>query len=178
MYRLLLAVAFPFLIKMLSFTWIAILVLSAALSDFLDGFLARTLTQSTTLGRFLDPIADKVFINVLFFWMYLKGAIPMALLLLVLLRDLSILAGAIVLVLRLKHGSQVAPRLLGKVATALHLLFIVGFFLKDLNSTLSYVLSTWAIPILYTVTLASWLDYSLVFFKTFTSSAKTLSSLK
>ncbi len=34
-----------------------------ALSDALDGFLARRLNQSTPLGRFLDPIADKLLIS-------------------------------------------------------------------------------------------------------------------
>jgi CDP-diacylglycerol--glycerol-3-phosphate 3-phosphatidyltransferase len=43
--------------------WGAGLFLAAALTDMLDGYLARTRQQVTTLGRLLDPIADKLLIS-------------------------------------------------------------------------------------------------------------------
>ena len=41
----------------------------AAVTDYLDGYLARILNQSTALGKVLDPIADKAMIhnNIVFF---------------------------------------------------------------------------------------------------------------
>src|SRR5512143_1031908 len=42
--------------------WGASLFLAAALTDMLDGYLARRRKQVTTLGRLLDPIADKLLI--------------------------------------------------------------------------------------------------------------------
>lgn len=42
--------------------WAAAIFALAAVTDWLDGFLARTLKQSTPFGAFLDPVADKVMV--------------------------------------------------------------------------------------------------------------------
>lgn len=46
--------------------WVAlVLFIAAAVTDFLDGYLARTMNQHSSLGRMLDPIADKLLVGVL-----------------------------------------------------------------------------------------------------------------
>lgn len=46
--------------------WVALgLFIAAAITDFLDGYLARTMNQHSSLGRMLDPIADKLLVGVL-----------------------------------------------------------------------------------------------------------------
>jgi CDP-diacylglycerol---glycerol-3-phosphate 3-phosphatidyltransferase len=44
--------------------WVALIVfIAAAVTDFLDGYLARVWDQQSTLGRMLDPIADKLLVS-------------------------------------------------------------------------------------------------------------------
>jgi len=53
----------------------ATLFLIAALSDWLDGFLARSLKQTTQFGAFLDPVADKLLISISL--VFVLGKYPM-----------------------------------------------------------------------------------------------------
>ena len=46
------------------FLWASGLFMLAAATDWLDGFLARKLNQTTAFGAFLDPVADKVTVAV------------------------------------------------------------------------------------------------------------------
>src|SRR3990172_8575216 len=61
-----------------------ILVLIAGLSDGMDGLLARRLGQQTTLGKILDPLADKLLLNSCFAALAATRLIPLWLVILVL----------------------------------------------------------------------------------------------
>ena len=67
------------------------LFLLAGLSDGLDGLLARWLEQRTTLGLYLDPIADKLLLSTLFLTLTHVGLIPQYVTVLVFSRDFGIL---------------------------------------------------------------------------------------
>ncbi len=57
--------------------WLALLIfLSAATTDLLDGYLARRRRQITTLGKLLDPIADKLLISAAFISLVELGRVP------------------------------------------------------------------------------------------------------
>lgn len=56
--------------------WGLILVLLAAFTDWLDGYLARRRKQVTTLGKLLDPIADKLLISAAFISLVEMGLVP------------------------------------------------------------------------------------------------------
>ncbi len=56
------------LVYVLPFSWAhplaCIIFAAAAITDWFDGYLARTLSQTTELGAFLDPVADKLLVAV------------------------------------------------------------------------------------------------------------------
>jgi cardiolipin synthase len=91
-----------------------------AVTDFLDGFLARRLHQVTRLGRVLDPIADRLMILTATLGLMYRGFLPLWLVLAVLARDVAMLALGILIA----RYQIVPPRVTfaGKTATALLLI--------------------------------------------------------
>jgi CDP-diacylglycerol--glycerol-3-phosphate 3-phosphatidyltransferase len=59
----------------------------AALTDWLDGFLARRYGEVTDHGVFLDPLADKVLTTSAFVALYMLGMMPIWMLVIIVLRD-------------------------------------------------------------------------------------------
>jgi cardiolipin synthase len=93
------------------------LFLAAALTDGFDGLVARHFNQTTLLGTYLDPIADKIFLSSAFFVQSLVGRIPWWLTILVLSRDVIIIATALVTALTTQIR-RFPPSFLGKINTA------------------------------------------------------------
>jgi cardiolipin synthase len=102
----------------------------AALTDLLDGNLARWLNQRSVLGAWLDPIADKTMLLTTLSMLALTGLLPMWLLILVVLRDLVILSGAEAY-RRLTGKLDVRPTLSGKFATFMEFV-LVSWVLADI----------------------------------------------
>lgn len=94
-----------------------VLVLIAGISDGMDGLLARRLGQQTTLGTYLDPIADKLLLNSAFVALGAVQQIPLWLVILVLSRDVIILATALVMILTTSRR-VFPPSVYGKLHTA------------------------------------------------------------
>jgi cardiolipin synthase len=97
------------------------LFLLAGVSDGLDGLLARWLSQRTTLGLYLDPIADKLLLSTLFVVLTHVGLMPRYVTVLVFSRDLGIL---LIATLLFATGTvrDFQPSLLGKLNTLLQIL--------------------------------------------------------
>ncbi|MCP3103987.1 CDP-alcohol phosphatidyltransferase family protein [Myxococcus sp. K15C18031901] len=104
----------------------AALVLLAAFSDFLDGWLARHKGLATRLGALIDPVADRGFMVTAILVCYLDGLIGPLEVLLLLVRDIGTAIGFLVtrLVPRLRPV-ELKARMLGKVVTTLQLVALL-----------------------------------------------------
>lgn len=102
---------------------LAILV-AAGFTDGLDGWLARGLNQRTPLGAYLDPIADKLLLSSSYFVLALKRQISWWLAILVLGRDVLVLATAAVILLAVGYRAF-PPSIWGKATTFFEILLIV-----------------------------------------------------
>ena len=99
------------------------LFIVAAVSDGLDGYLAKRFGWTSQLGRFLDPLADKLLLVLVFIEGTWLGLIPWWLTAAVVARDVAIGLGA--LVFRLWFGPlHGRPTLLSKVNTAAQLIYV------------------------------------------------------
>lgn len=105
------------------------LLSAGVLSDALDGFLARILKCQTEIGRFLDPLADKLlllsgFIGLL--WVSeLPYHPPVWFTVAVVFRDLVVVIGLIVLTL-FARKPEIKPNLLGKMTTFFQMLTLLA----------------------------------------------------
>jgi cardiolipin synthase len=103
----------------------------AAASDYLDGYLAKTYGWTTVLGTYLDPLADKAFVNTLGISLWYSGILPTPLIVLWATKDVMLLSGT-AWYLYQKHGSvsflnnsiakeplKVTPSMLAKINTTL-----------------------------------------------------------
>ncbi len=110
-------------------TWALRLLLVAGISDALDGLLARRLRQKTQVGKYLDPLADKLLLSSCFLVLAWNGRVPWLVSGLVLARDVTILVA--VMVLFLAAGIRpFTPTTLGKANTAVQIAAIFAVLLE------------------------------------------------
>jgi len=69
---------------------IALLFIAAAFTDLLDGYLARRYKIVTTVGKLLDPIADKLIVNTAMILMIPLGRIPVWIVAVTIIRDIAV----------------------------------------------------------------------------------------
>ena len=92
----------------------------AGVTDALDGTLARLLKCQTTLGAYLDPIADKLLLAASFITLAIFGLIPGWLAVIVISRDFMILTGIAILNL-MSIPYEIKPAVISKMTTALQI---------------------------------------------------------
>jgi cardiolipin synthase len=145
-------VAIPFFLVLLaSHLYLDALVVFVigGLTDALDGFIARKMNQKTSLGAHLDPIADKLLLTSSFIMLGMMGALPLWLVVLVVSRDVVILAGFVFISFLVTERFEVQPTLMGKLSTAFQLLTIAVVLIMQANAE---ILNPWADDVLIVIT--------------------------
>jgi cardiolipin synthase len=139
--------------------WIFI---AAGVSDAVDGYLAKRLSARTVLGSYLDPLADKLLLVVVFVSLSVAGLIPWWLTVLVLLRDLVILFGAITF--RLLFGPvQGQPTVASKINTLSQVLYCLAVVAKAASGFPPPPTAMVLGALVTVTTVVSGLDYTLIY---------------
>ncbi len=103
----------------------AVIFVAASLTDYLDGYLARHANATTRFGRIVDPLADRLLINLAVIVLAVLGRLTWWLAVPLLIRDTLLL-----LVFERRHAAtEVRVTMAGKVATALIMLSLAGMML-------------------------------------------------
>jgi len=125
-------VAIPFFVWLLDVPtpirgfWACILFTAAAITDVLDGYLARKLGVVSVLGKFLDPLADKLIVMAALVWMVPMGRIPVWAVVLLLAREISVMGLRSVAA---SEGVVISAGQEGKTKTALQMMGIIALVL-------------------------------------------------
>ncbi len=104
----------------------------AAISDVLDGWIARKLNMQTKIGAVLDPLADKLLINYTFVVLTIKSYIPLILFATILTKDIILVVGSTIEVLSVNSISNIKIKasISGKASTFLQVVVIALVFFR------------------------------------------------
>jgi cardiolipin synthase len=98
--------------------------LGAAVSDFLDGYLARRWKVTSATGALLDPLADKLLMTISYAMLAVAGHMPLYLAATVIARDVLILL-AVAICKQAIVSVSIEPLFSSKINTTLQLIFVI-----------------------------------------------------
>ena len=160
--RMLLIPAFVILLMYGYRGWALVTFITAGITDMLDGLIARRAGQKTTLGAWLDPMADKLLLLSMFVMLTLPdigsaNRLPLWFTILVISRDVAIVLT--VAVINLAVGPRTfRPSIFGKIATATYILTgVVALYFNYLGEPSEVV--TWFIYASLAITVVSAAHY-------------------
>jgi cardiolipin synthase len=164
----------PFFLILISYEqykWALLVQVLAGLSDAIDGLLARSLNQRSSLGAYLDPIADKLLLSSSFVILAFEHKLAWWLTILVLSRDILILIVAAVIILVAGYR-PFPPSILGKMTTAFEIILVFTIVLSAAYPSLHLALLNRGLLYLVTaLTVLSGFHYSVTIARRLSSAA-------
>jgi CDP-diacylglycerol--glycerol-3-phosphate 3-phosphatidyltransferase/cardiolipin synthase len=131
----------------------------AAITDWLDGYLARTLNQTSAFGAFLDPVADKLMVAAALILLVSRGEVDAVIAFVIIGREIAISALREWMA-QLGAGKNIAVSMLGKVKTTFQMLAILFLLYQEpLFGLPIFKLGTWLIYLAAILTLWSMAYY-------------------
>lgn len=112
------------------YRWALLVLVVAGLTDLFDGWLARRLNQRSSLGAYLDPIADKLLLSSSFVILAYKQKVAWWLTIIVLSRDTLMLIVAIVIIL-ISGYRPFPPSIFGKLTTFFEIVLVFTIVLLE-----------------------------------------------
>lgn len=137
----------------------AIIFVAAALTDSLDGYLARKYKQITKLGIILDPIADKLLITAALICLVELGRLPGWIAIVILGREFAVSG---LRSFKAEEGIIIPASKLGKFKTISQITAVIIIILENVIPPL-HIVGIWAIYIALAITVISGIDYFLKF---------------
>ncbi|NLK20822.1 MAG: CDP-diacylglycerol--glycerol-3-phosphate 3-phosphatidyltransferase [Epulopiscium sp.] len=130
-----------------------IIFILASLTDMLDGYIARSRNQITTLGKFMDPLADKLLVTSALISLVELGDLPAWIVTIILSREFIITGFRIVAA---SEGIVIAASWWGKIKTISQMLMIIIILLNIPSLYLLEIILTW---LAVAFTIISGVDY-------------------
>lgn len=129
----------------------------ASITDFVDGRWARKKKIVTDLGAFLDPLADKMLVNLTFLLLVYVNIVPLWMFAIILVRDFAVDG---MRMLAAKNGITVSASIFGKLKTMTQMLTLTLILLNIiLGSDILATINTLLLYVVVVLTVFSGADY-------------------
>lgn len=157
--RILLLVPIIFSYEYGFYVFSLLIFIIAALTDFLDGYLARKNNQTSDLGALLDLLADKIFVSVLLIWMtfHFDSLILLISSILIVSREISISYLRLFIISNSKKISNVKSDKYGKFKTAFQMIGLGVILISPLTSSFIFNVS---LSLIFLSALLSWYSFA------------------
>lgn len=142
----------------------------AALTDSLDGYIARSRNQITNFGKFMDPLADKLLVSAALISLIEMGKISAWIVVIIIAREFAITG---LRVIAASEGINIAANWWGKIKTITQIVAIVALLLNNYPFRLiNFPFDKIAVGLAVIFTIISGFDYLYTNRKVFLSSNK------